>query len=103
VTDRTVLNLLALLHDRLDQIPDSPERNALRDALAALVSAIERPNAVWKNDWNKEAEQSLKAENRPAPDIDDSKNRQKTWNDAEAAGLGWPGPFWPKLTNRSLL
>jgi hypothetical protein len=105
VTDRTTLNLLALLvHDRLTHMPDSSERNALSDAWAAVSAEgpiAAPPGTDWKNDWFKEIEQSLEAKKRPAPDMDDPEHRQKAWDDAEAAGLGWPGPIWNKKNDRS--
>ena len=99
VTDRTILNLLALLvHDRLTHMPDSLERNAIGEAWAAVLSAVERPivgppGAAPKNDWLKEIEQTLKSNERHAPDMDDPEYRKKAWDNAEAAGLGWPGDF----------
>ena len=101
--DRTAANLFDLfVRDRLACMASGPERDALNDAWTTVMSAIDSMSGTELANHRQTVEfKSAQQESggEPCPDpVPDS--RQKAWEEAEAAGLGWPGPDFTKEMER---
>jgi hypothetical protein len=106
MTDRAIIHRFRLLvRDQLTYMSDGPERKALNDARAAVLSAVEKPlvampEAGWRNRWCADSKKADLGKTYATPSTEDPEQLQRTRDDAEAAGLGWPGYDFTRAMDR---